>query len=152
MLYEKINNDLKEAMRNRNSEIANSLRIIKSRISEYLVQEKLKRDVVQDDVVITVITSHKKSLGKAIDQLLKGGEKANNLIEEYKREIGVCNMYLPDDSQLSKNLEEIVVKAISELGVNDEKQAGRVVGYIMKNNSGLDGKMVKEVVFKKIRG
>ena len=41
----------------------------------------------------------------------------------------------------------IVREAIAELGVKDAKQAGRVVGHIMKSGrEGLDGKLVNQLV------
>jgi uncharacterized protein YqeY len=149
MLYDKINKQLKEAMRNKNSQLADTLRVIKSRISEYLVQERMARDTVSDEVVVKVLFSYKKSLEKAVDQLSRGGDKAKELIAEYKMEIELCEQYLPE-VQYDENLEAIVEQAIADLGVSDAKQVGRVMGYIMKNNSGLDGKVVKDLVSKKL--
>jgi len=152
MIYEELTSKLKQAMRDRDSKMANSLRVIRSRIGEHLVKNRLPRDVIPDDIVVMVLSSYKKGLQKAIDQLSSGGERAQDLISDYKAEIEFCEQYLPDDSQEFLRLESIVGDAIGELGVSDVKQMGRVMGHIMKNNSGLDGKLVKEIVLKKLGG
>jgi len=152
LLYEKINERLKQAMREKDTQVANSLRVIKTRASEYLVQERLPRDTVSDEVMVIVLSSYKKSLQKAIEQLSGGGEKADNLIAEYSAEIKLCEQYLPDESESVAQLDLIVTRVIKEHGATDEKQVGRIMGHIMKNNSGLEGKLVKELVLKKLRG
>lgn len=150
MLYDEINNRLKQAMRNRDTIVMESLRSIKSRLTEYLVQHKLDRNVISDNTIIDVLMAHKKSLTKAIDQLsLAANNKADSLINEYKAEIKICEEYLPNESQVIMQLENIISNAIMDLNVSDKKQAGRVIGYIMKNNSGLDGNIVRKLVLKK---
>lgn len=150
MLYDEINNRLKQAMRNRDTIVMESLRSIKSRLTEYLVQHKLDRNVISDNTIIDVLMAHKKSLTKAIDQLsFAANNKADSLINEYKAEIKICEEYLPNESQVIMQLENIISNAIMDLNVSDKKQAGRVIGYIMKNNSGLDGNIVRKLVLKK---
>lgn len=101
MLYDEINNRLKQAMRNRDTIVMESLRSIKSRLTEYLVQHKLDRNVISDNTIIDVLMAHKKSLTKAIDQLsLAANNKADSLINEYKAEIKICEEYLPNESQV----------------------------------------------------
>lgn len=150
MLYDEINNRLKQAMRNRDTIVMESLRSIKSRLTEYLVQHKLDRNVISDNTIIDVLMAHKKSLTKAIDQLsFAANNKTDSLINEYKAEIKICEEYLPNESQVIMQLENIISNAIMDLNVSDKKQAGRVIGYIMKNNSGLDGNIVRKLVLKK---
>lgn len=150
MLYDEINNRLKQAMRNRDTIVMESLRSIKSRLTEYLVQHKLDRNVISDNTIIDVLMAHKKSLTKAIDQLsFAANNKADSLINEYKAEIKICEEYLPNESQVIMQLENIISNAIMDLNISDKKQAGRVIGYIMKNNSGLDGNIVRKLVLKK---
>jgi len=149
-IYEMLNKELKEAMKSKNELARSYIRSIKSKLTEYLVANNLDRSVVPEDyILVTVISLHKKSLEKGIQQLEKGGEKSVNLINEYKNEIQFVEKYLPKleiDNEVLKYVEE----AIKELKVTDMKQAGKVVGHIMKNNKGLDGKMVKELVAKKL--
>jgi len=149
-IYERLNEELKEAMKNKNELARSYIRLIKSKLSEYLVANNLDRSVVpEDEVLITVITLYKKSLEKGIQQLEKGGEKTINLINEYKNEIQFIEKYLPK-LEIDNEVLKYVDKAIQELNVSDIKQAGKVVGYIMKNNKGLDGKMVRELVMDKL--
>lgn len=149
-IYERLNEELKEAMKTKNDLVKNYIRSIKSKLSEYLVANNLDRTIIPgDEILITVIILYKKTLEKGIQQLEKGGEKSVNLINEYKSEIQFMEKYLPE-LKIDNEILELVNKTIQELNVSDVKQAGKVVGYIMKNNKGLDGKMVKEAVSKKL--
>jgi uncharacterized protein YqeY len=152
MLYDKLNTQLKEYMKTNDVAAKNVVRSIKSKITEYLVANRLPHDKVSDDIVIQVISSYKKSLEKAINQLQTGGDKSIQLISEYEVEIRFCETYLPDTSETEAQTLEVVNSAIAELGVSDMKQMGRVMGHIMKNNKGLDGKLVKKLVSDRLRG
>lgn len=152
MLYDEINNRLKQAMREKDTMVMESLRSIKSRLSEYLIQHGLDRNVVSDNTIINVLIANKKSLNKAINQLsLAVDGKADSLINEYKAEIKICEEYLPSESQIFMQLDNIVSQAIMDLNVSDKKQMGRIIGYIMKNNKGLDGNIVKKLVLEKLK-
>ena len=154
MIYHELNNELKIALREKNENVKNYIRSIKAKIDEYLVSNRLNREESPgDDIVVTVITTHKKSLEKGITQLEKGGEKSVKLVNEYKGEIEFCERYLPDTSKDNTMIETIVEETINKLGVSNIKQAGHVIGYIMKNykNNQLNGAVVKSIVMKKLQ-
>jgi uncharacterized protein YqeY len=151
MLYNKLNTQLKEYIKTNNVAAKNVIRSIKSKIIEYLVANRLPHDKVSDDIVIQVISSYKKSLEKAIDQLQVAGNKSIGLVNEYKTEIKFCETYLPDTNKIEAQILEIVKSAIIELNVSNIKQIGRVIGYIMKNNKGLDGRLVKKLVADRLK-
>jgi len=150
MLYEKLNTQLKEYMKTNNTVAKDIIRNIKSRITEHLVANRLPHDEVSDEIVVQVITAYKKSLEKAVVQLQKGGEKSDHLVCEYSNEIKFCEKYLPDASETEAKTLEIIEAAIAELG--ETNKIGRVIGHIIKNNEGLDGKLVKKLVSRKLRG
>lgn len=149
-IYKELNNELKQAMKSKDENTKKYIRILKSRVSEYLVANNIDRNVdPSDEVVSKVILSYKKSLEKAIMQFYKGGEKSCALINEYNDEIEFCSKYLPNNSQLKENINIAVDCAIKELNANI-KQIGKVIGYIMKNNKDFDGRLVKEIVKDKL--
>jgi uncharacterized protein YqeY len=151
-IYSRLNKRLREAMLARDREMSTMIRAIKAKVEEYEVAHKMARNEMPNDrVMVTVIQAHKKSLEKGILQLKKGGEKSNDLVEEYTKEINLCDGYLPSVEDQKKEIVRIVDNAVSELNATSLKQMGRVIGHIMKNNIGLDGKLVKEAVLEKLK-
>ena len=57
MLYETITNDMKEAMKAKDKDSLNTLRLLKSAIDLYLVNNKLERNNASDEVVIDVVAA-----------------------------------------------------------------------------------------------
>jgi uncharacterized protein YqeY len=101
--------------------------------------------------MVTVMQAQKRSLEKAISQLEKGGEKAHDLIEEYNKEISLCNEYLPSEDDQVDEVVRLVTEAMNASNCAGYRHIGSVIGSIMKNNVGLDGKLVREVVSKKFK-
>jgi uncharacterized protein YqeY len=87
MLFEKLNNLLKEAIRSNSEFVKNYTRSIKSRITEYQIANRLDKDQVpENEIVLKVVKSYVKQLNKAI-VLLSKGKSSDKLIQEYKAEI-----------------------------------------------------------------
>lgn len=147
-MYSKLNEMLKEAIRNKDEDTKNYIRSIRSKITEYCVASNINRnETPNNELVVKVISSHKKSLEKAIKQLKRGGEKSIPLIDEYNKEILFCEQFLPDEKEIIASIEKVVEEVIKEVG-ND---TGKVMGNIMKNYN-FDGKIVKSVVMTKLNG
>ncbi|MFA5048229.1 MAG: GatB/YqeY domain-containing protein [Patescibacteria group bacterium] len=148
-IHQKLNDELKEAMKTSNESVKNYTRGLKAKVSEYCVANKIDRTKLADDnVLIIVITAHKKSLEKAIE-LFGDDEKAKNLIEEYKNEIQFCDKFLPNQNDVAEDVSKVVGLVITYLNVNDIKQLGKVIGFVMKhfkdNNKVVDGALVKKL-------
>jgi len=150
-MYITINNQLKQAMVNKDIDFINFLRTIKSRLTEYLVKKNIPRDGdISNDVVILVIKSYKNSLKGAIEDLSSDTKKANSLITQYSKEIEYCNKYLPKEDY--SGLEVIVKEVIKKFNITDEKQVGKAIGFILKSNPDFNGKVIKEHILKEIKG
>jgi len=150
MLYKAINDELRNAIRNKDNNIKNYTRGIKAKVSEYCVANMIEREDPTDDVVLIVIMAHKKSLEKAIE-MLGNVERAKDLIEEYNGEIKFCNKFLPDE----KDVIEKVTKIIDEIvATNDPNQSGKIIGLVIKSckEKGfvVDGALVKKMVIEKL--
>lgn len=135
-MWNKINKIIKNSMRNKDVETLAFARNLKTKINEYLVAEKLSRNDVDDEVVIKVAKSYQKSLNKAIEEL-KG-----DLVEEYGREVGFCNQFVPAGPS-KEEIKALVLEAVDKVGKNN---FGKLMGYVMKNNRGLDGAIVREII------
>ena len=146
MLKEKLMEDLKEAMRNKNEIKKNTVQMVRAAILQI---EKDKGIQVEDDRILEIIAKEVKSKRDA----LKDFEKAErqDLIDQTHQEIEVLQQYLP--KQLSR--EEIKVeleKIIAEIGATTMKDMGAIMKQAKaKMGASADGKTINEVA-KEIMG
>jgi hypothetical protein len=150
LIFEILQQELKQAIRAKDAVILNYIRSIKALTSEYQVANFLDRTIpASDDIMIKIISAHKKSLEKAIVLLQRGN--GESLIDEYKKEIEYCNKFIPQSND-NKELYTLVFNIIKELGVKDIKQLGKVMTTIMKNNKDLNGSIVKQIASEILNG
>lgn len=141
MLKEKLMEDLKVAMREKNEVRKNTVQMVRAAILQI---EKDKGIVVEDDKIIEIIAKEVKGKKDALVDFEKGGRE--DLIEQTNSEIAILQEYLP--KQLSK--EEIKVeleKVIAELGATSMKDMGPVMKEAKARiGVGADGRTINEVV------
>ena len=126
-LSEKINNDLKEAMKNKDSFKLGVIRMIKGAMQ---LAKPNPREELTDDDVITVISKQIKMRNDSIKEFEAAGR--SDLVEQNKKEIEILNTYMP--KQLSEEeLTEIIDKVFEEVKPTSQKD----MGLIMKNISPL---------------
>ncbi len=136
---------LKSAMRAKEADRVACIRQVRAKMQETVNAVGFKGEI-DDDLHKKVIGSYVSSLTKAIQELLPAGERSQKLRDRYAAEISYLEQYLP------KRLGEpqtraLVAEAITELGVTDPKQAGRVIGAVMKGRKGeVDAKLVRQLV------
>ncbi len=126
-LSERINNDLKEAMKSKDSFRLSVIRMVKGAMQ---LAKPNPREELTDDDVITVISKQIKMRNDSIKEFEAAGR--SDLVEQNKREIEVLNTYMP--KQLSEEeLTEIIDKVFEEVKPTSQKD----MGLIMKNISPL---------------
>ena len=142
---------LKQAMRDRDRDTANIVRMINTRVTERKTAKNFAGEV-DDKLYLEVIAAYKKSMEKARVQFAEAGERGAEHVAELEREIAFCAEYLP--RQLSEEqTREVVRQAIAELGASDVKMTGRVMGAVMKAHKGLvDARLVKQLVGQELAG
>ena len=148
MLYEKISNDMKEAMKNHDKESLSTLRLLKSAIDLYLVNNKLERNHASDDIVIDVVSKQVKTHKESIEEFKKGNRQ--DLVDNLLREINLLSKYLP--KQLTK--EEITAE-IDKVFDKIKPTSMKDMGLIMKELTPIfrgkaDMKTVNEIVRSKL--
>ena len=141
-LRNKIPEDLKNALRNRNAVELSVLRMLQSAIRNKEI-EKNKSELT-DEEVIEVITSEIKKRRESIEGYTKG--RRQDLADRENNELEVLMKYMP--KQLTEEeVREEVRKAIQEAGVNHSKELGKVMKVIIPRTKGkADGAMVNRVV------
>lgn len=148
MLLEKINNDLKEAMKSRNEGVVSTLRFLLSAIhnKEIALGPDVSEKGLGDDEVIGVIRQQIKQRKESIEAFRAG--KRDDLAQKEQSEHDILNTYLPQQMSLEE-LENLVEETINELGVSDIANFGKVMGVVMARVKGkVDGTRVAEVVRK----
>ena len=140
MLKEKLMEDLKEAMKEKEILKKNVVQMIRAAI---LQVEKDKQIELNDDQILEIIAKEAKKRKDVLPEYEKSGR--TDLIDELKREIEILMGYLP--SQLSKEeLGEIVKNAIAEVGASSMKDMGKIMANVMPKIKGrADGGMVNAI-------
>ena len=146
MLKEKLMEDLKVSMRNKDEIRKNTVQMVRAAILQI---EKDKGIQVEDDKILEIIAKEVKSKKDALNDFEKAGRE--DLINQTNQEIAVLQEYLP--KQLSR--EEIkaeLEKIIAEIGATTMKDMGAIMKEAKaKMGASADGKTINEVA-KEIMG
>lgn len=141
MLKEKLMDDLKTAMREKDEIKKNTVQMVRAAILQI---EKDKGITVEDEKIIEIIAKEVKGKKDALVDFEKGGRE--DLVSQTNQEISILQEYLP--KQLSK--EEIkleVEKVIKQLGATSMKDMGIVMKEAKaKIGAAADGRAINEVV------
>ncbi|MFY9085428.1 GatB/YqeY domain-containing protein [Aliarcobacter cryaerophilus] len=142
-LKEKLNEDLKQAMRDKEIVKRDSIRAINTMIKQIEVDE---RRVLDDAEVIKLVQRGIKQREEAISQYSAAGR--DDLVQKEQEQVDVFMLYLPkqlSDEELENGMKEI----ISEVGATSLKDMGKVMGVASKKFAGVaDGKRINEMVKK----
>jgi uncharacterized protein YqeY len=142
-LKERLLNDLKDAMKNKDSIRKDTIQIIRAAI---LKVEKDKRITLDDQGVSEILIKELKRTRDALSEIEKSGRP--DLIEKTRREIEIIQQYMPE--QLTEEQVETIVKeAIMETGAESAKDIGSVFRIVMPKVKGrADGSLVNSIVKK----
>lgn len=145
MLQQKLNGDLKEAMKSGNADKVGVLRMLNSALQNRAI-EKGKDAVLTDEEVMQVLLREAKKRKESVEAFQKGGRP--DLAEKEKAELALLEVYLP--KQMSR---EEVAAAVEKVfaGLADKSNQGLVMKAVMQELKGkADGKMISEVVREKL--
>jgi len=141
-LREKIDADLKDAMRARNELVTGTLRMLKSAIKYKEVEPDAK--AIDDATVLSIIGSLIKQRRDSVEQFKQGGRP--EMAEKEEAEIGVLQGYLPQQLTAAE-LSAAVAAAIAESGAKTAKDMGLVMKALMPKTQGrAEGKAVSDEV------
>ena len=143
MLKEKLLEDLKNCMKDKNVVRKNVVQMVRAAI---LQGEKDKQITLDDNQIIEIIAKESKKRKDSLVDYEKSGRE--DLINEIKEEISVLAEYLP--KQLStEEVEQIVAEVIKEENATSMKDMGKVMKAAKeKIGAASDGKTINEAVKK----
>lgn len=145
MLIETIKNNMKDAMRAKDSLKVDTLRgAIAACTNELVAKGKKPTDEVDDAMALTVLKRLAKQRKDSAEQFEKGGRP--ELAEKEMAELAIIEAYLPQMAS-REEIERVARAKKEELGVTDPSGAGKLTGAVMKELGGnADGNDVKEVI------
>ncbi len=147
-LSQQITEDMKTAMREKNTLALGTIRMLKSAIKNAAIEKGGADAELSDAEVITVIRREVKKRQDSIEQYTTAGRL--ELVEQENAEMAVLNGYLPEPLSAEK-LEEIITAAIAEVGATSRKDMGQVMKLVQERTEGrADGKTLSQAVMAKL--
>jgi len=145
---DRINEDLKAAMKSKDSERLSTLRMVKTALKNREIE---KMDAITDEEAIKVLQSLVKQRRDSVEQYNQAGR--TELAEKEAAEIRFIEEYLPaalDETAVTRVVEE----TIAEVGASSIKEMGAVMKAVMAKLAGqtVDGKVVNQIVKSKLSG
>ncbi|OWA36670.1 aspartyl-tRNA amidotransferase [Saccharibacillus sp. O16] len=140
-LSERLNEDMKQAMRSKDKFKLSTIRMIRATIKNQEIE--LKR-TLDDAEVLDILSREIKQRKDALQEFEKAGR--DDLAETVKAEIEIVAEYLP--AQLGEEeVKTIVQQTIQETGASSKADMGKVMAALMPKVKGrADGKLVNQVV------
>lgn len=122
MLYETISNDMKEAMKAHDKDSLNTIRLLKSAIDMYLVNNKMERNSCSDEIVIDIVSKQVKTHKESIEEFKKGNRQ--DLVDKLLKEIDLLSKYLPKqlteeeiNSEIDKVFDKVKPTSMKDMGL-----------------------------------
>ncbi len=145
-LKERLDGDLKDAMRNKDSVRRTVLRTI---ISEIRNAEIAKQEALDDEGVLVVMTKQAQQRRDSIEAFKSASR--SDLVESESAELKIISGYLPE--QLSEDeIEVVITEVISQVEAKGFSDMGKVMKEIMQRIRGrADGKMVSAIVTSRLK-
>ena len=144
-LIGQIEDELKQAMRARDSERTGTLRLT---LSSLRAAEKELQRALKDDEELQVLQRERKRRIEAAEAFRAGGRDEQAEAEE--RELAVIEEFMPEPLS-EEELERIVDDAIAETGATSLRDMGRVMADVMPQVAGrADGSAVGQIVREKL--
>ena len=140
-MLNKIRDDLKNALKNREKDKLLALRNLLSKIK---TKEIETGDTLSDEECLKICMSSAKQIKDSISQFEKGDRQ--DLADKEKVELGIISSYLPQ--QLSDDeIVAIIKNTIQDVDANGASDMGKVMGPVMTKLAGqADGKRVQKLV------
>jgi uncharacterized protein len=140
-----IEDEIKEAMKSRDAERRDALRLIVNALRSS--QKELQRPL-SDDEELQVLQRERKKRVEAAEAFRSGGREEQASAEE--RELAILQEFMPEPLS-EEEIEEIIDDAIAEVGATSMADLGRVMADVMPQIAGrADGSTVSQIVREKL--
>ena len=129
-LKEKITVDMQDAMRSKDSEKLNAIRLLQSSIKQKEVDDRVEID---DTMILNIIEKMLKQRRDSIEAFKKANR--NDLVEKEEFEVRILQAYMPEPLSL-EDVEKEIDRAIKAIDANSMKDMGLVMNAVKLKVSG----------------
>ncbi len=138
-LKEKLMEDLKSAMRNKEKRRKDTITMLRAAVKQREVDERIE---LADEDVLAIVGKQVKQKRESIKDFQKA--ERIDLVEQAEEEIEILMVYLPE--QLTEEeIDEIVREAIAVTGAASMRDMGRIMGVVMPKVKGkADGSLISQ--------
>ena len=149
-LQERVDSDLKDAMRAKDAVRLGVLRMLKSALKYSAIEKSGVEAQLDDAEAVQVIRKQVKQRQDSIESFEKGGRP--ELAAKEKEELAILHAYLPQGLN-AEELAKIVGDTIKELGATSRAQMGAVMKALQGKVAGrADGKTLSQEVQRQLSG
>jgi uncharacterized protein YqeY len=147
-IQERIDSDLKEAMRAKDTTKLAVLRMLKSALKYAAIAKSGAEAELSDAEATQVIRKQAKQRQDSIESFERGGRA--ELVQKEQRELSILNGYLPQ-AMRADEVEQTVREAIAEVGATSRAQMGAVMKAVQAKVAGrVDGKTLSQEVSRQL--
>ena len=134
-LRNNIDEDYKKAIKNKEQDKINALRLIRSAIKDKDISSRSSenKEVISDTEILTLLISLIKQRKDSIEQFQKGNR--DDLIKNEQSEIDVINQYVPNQ-KTEEETEIIIDNLIKANNLENLKDMGKLMGFVKKDYPG----------------
>ncbi len=145
---ERLDSDLKEAMRAKDATTLGVLRMLKSALKYAAIEKSDAEAELSDAEAAQVIRKQAKQRQDSIESFEKGGRA--ELAAKEKKELSILNAYLPQ-AMSGDELSKVVRETIAEIGATSKAQMGAVMKALQAKVGGrVDGKTLSQEVTRQL--
>lgn len=146
-LKEKILEDMKNAMKNKEADRLSAIRFLQAAVKNKEIE--VRPNAITEADVLSVIKKSAKQRKDSIAEYEKAGRQ--DLADKEKFELSILEEYLP--RQMSpEEITKVVDEVIAALGAKDIKAMGSVIKEVQARTAGAaDGRAISEIVKNKLQ-
>jgi uncharacterized protein YqeY len=145
---QRISDDIKNAMRAKDSTALNALRALKSAMTNAAIEKGGLGTVLDEPEILAVIRKQIKQRQDSIEQFEKAGRA--ELAASEKAEIAILSQYLPA-ALTEEQIAGIVEQAVAETGASSKADMGKAMKRAQELSEGrADGKLLSAAVMKRL--
>ncbi len=139
-LKKRLQNDLKEAMKQKDTFKRDVIRFVMSAIKQIEVDE---RKELSDSDIEAILVKQIKQRNDAIQQFREGGR--DDLVEKNEKELEILKSYLPEPMS-EDEVREILKEIIEDTGAEGMKDMGKVMGAAKSRiGSRAEGRVINQI-------
>ena len=146
MLNEQVDQDLKQAMKSKDTVKVSTLRMFKAAAKNAAIDKK--KPSLDDNECLSVISKLVKQRRESIEEFKKGNRM--DLVQNEEAEIKVLQSYLPQ-ALSDQEVEGMIEEAIRETGASKRSDMSKVMKLVMQKAAGrVDGSVLSQKVSSKL--